>query len=146
MVNAANIFMGMIQTESPYYQVAPRAPEPFPSSFISDPSFTSCPADSQKCAFSWGVRVLNSVNIYVYGAGLYSWFNQYDQACVAAENCQDRIFYIEESSDIWIYSLITKAAIEMISPAKGIAVIGKENKVNYCDIIMAWLGNAGGGA
>lgn len=139
--------MGMIQTESPYYQIAPRAPEPFPVSkyFPSDPSFDSCPPESQRCAFSWGVRVLNSVNIYVYGAGLYSWFNQYGQACVAAENCQDRIFYLEDSSSIWIYNLITKAAVEMLSPAKGTPVIGKENKVNYCHIIMAWLGNAGSG-
>lgn len=41
--------------------------------------------------------------------------------------------------------MITKAAVEMISPLDGIAVIGKDNKVNYCDIVMAWLGNAGSG-
>lgn len=147
-VNAANVFMGMIQTESPYYQLAPPAPEPFPIStfFPSDPKFGNCAGGSQRCAFSWGVRVLNSVNIYFYGAGLYSWFNQYDQACVATEDCQDRVFDIQDSSSIWIYSLITKAVVEMISPARGTPVIGKDNKVNYCDIVMAWLGNAGAGS
>ena len=138
--------MGMIQTESPYYQVAPPAPDPFPASsvFPSDPSWDYCDASAINCAFSWGVRVLNSANIYIYGAGLYSWFNQYDQACVATENCQDRIFEIAGSSAVWVYSLITKASVEMISPAGGLSVMGKDNKINYCDIIMAWMGSVSG--
>ena len=50
-VDAANIFMGMIQTESPYYQVAPRAPAPFvQANFPSDPSFAHCDPASTKCA------------------------------------------------------------------------------------------------
>ncbi|KAM3538388.1 hypothetical protein ARSEF1564_008702 [Beauveria bassiana] len=76
--NASTVFMGMIQTDSPYYQVAPPAPDPFPPSsvFPSDPSWDYCDASAINCAFSWGVRILNSANIYIYGAGLYSWFNQ----------------------------------------------------------------------
>ncbi|KAJ3493593.1 hypothetical protein NLG97_g4634 [Lecanicillium saksenae] len=145
--NASNIFLGMIQTESPYYQMAPPAPEPFvelSNQFPADPKWDYCEASSKNCAFSWGVRILNSANIYIYGAGLYSWFNQYDQACVAAENCQDRIFEIASSSAIWIYSLITKASVEMISPSGGLAVMGKDNKISYCDIIMAWMGSVSG--
>lgn len=146
-LNAGNIFMGMIQTESPYFQATPRAPEPFSvqSGFPSDPEFGFCSPGSKTCAFSWGVRILNSANIYVYGAGLYSWFQEYRQECVGSQNCQDRIFQITESSSVWIYSLITKASIEMISPDGGVAVLGKDNKINYCDIVMAWMGNAGQG-
>lgn len=144
--NASTIFMGMIQTESPYYQIAPPAPEPFPKSdvFPADPSWDYCDGSSINCAFSWGVRVLNSANIYVYGAGLYSWFNQYDQACVKREDCQDRIFEISSSSAVWIYSLITKASVEMISPSGGLSVLGKDNKISYCDIVMAWMGSVSG--
>lgn len=144
-LNAANIFMGMIQTESPYYQVAPRAPAPFtPGVFEADPTFSYCDASSTRCAVSWGVRFVNSESIYVYGAGLYSWFSEYSQACVAAENCQDRIFEIDGTSDVWIYSLITKASIEMISPYEGTAVLGADNKINFCSQVMAWLGGADG--
>lgn len=137
--------MGMIQTESPYYQAAPKAPEPFSvqSSFPQDPDFSYCPPNSARCAFSWALCILNSANIYIYGAGLYSWFQQYGQDCVKSEDCQDRIFNIKDSSSIWVYSLITKAAVEMISPEGGVAVLGKDNKINYCDIIMAWIGSAG---
>lgn len=142
-LNAANVFMGMIQTESPYYQVAPRAPAPFtPGGFEADPTFSYCDPSSIRCAVSWGVRFVNSQSIYVYGAGLYSWFSEYGQACVAAENCQDRIFEIDGTSDVWVYSLITKASIEMVSPYEGTAVLGADNKINFCSQIMAWLGGA----
>jgi len=56
---------------------------------------------------------------------------------------QDRIFEIETSSNIWIYSLITKASVEMISPDGGIAVLADENQINYYAVVMAWLGSPG---
>ncbi|KAG7117994.1 Glucan 1 like protein [Verticillium longisporum] len=149
-IDASNIFMGMIQTESPYFQDTPRAPAPFgtaPALYkASDPTFDFCKPGERKCAVSWGVRIINSEKIYIYGAGLYSWFDNYDQACVGTEDCQRRMVSIETSSDIWIYSLITKATIEMISPVGGVAVLGKDNKINYCDVVMAWLGSATGGS
>lgn len=149
-IDASNIFMGMIQTESPYFQDTPRAPAPFgtaPALYkASDPTFDFCKPGERKCAVSWGVRIVNSEKIYIYGAGLYSWFDNYDQACVGTEDCQRRMVSIETSSDIWIYSLITKATIEMISPVGGVAVLGKDNKINYCDVVMAWLGSATGGS
>lgn len=137
--------MGMIQTESPYYQATPPAPAPFSISsvFPSDPIFDHCSPGSASCAFSWGVRVLRSSNVYIYGAGLYSWFQQYGQACVASEDCQDRVFEIEASSRVWVFSLVTKASVEMISPAGGLSVLGKDNKFSYCSIVMAWMGSAG---
>ncbi|KAK3296411.1 pectate lyase superfamily protein-domain-containing protein [Chaetomium fimeti] len=142
-LNAANVFMGMIQTEAPYYQVAPRAPAPFtPGTFAADPTFDYCDPASTKCAVSWGVRFINSESIYLYGAGLYSWFSEYSQVCVALENCQDRIFEIDGTSDVWIYSLITKASIEMVSPYEGTAVLAADNKIGYCSIVMAWLGGS----
>ncbi|KAH9223997.1 pectate lyase superfamily protein-domain-containing protein [Leptodontidium sp. 2 PMI_412] len=134
-VDASNVFMGMIQTESPYYQVAPQAPAPFDlvSSFSSDPP-------------SMTAILINSESIYIYGAGLYSWFSEYSQACLLTEDCQERLFEIETSSDIWIYSLITKASVEMISPAAGVPVFGADNKINFCSVVMAWLGSALGGS
>lgn len=143
-VNAANIFMGMIQTEPPYYQVAPPAPAPFTSSLVfpSDPDFSYCNSTSVSCALSWAIRLINSDSIYIYGAGLYSWFQEYSQTCLATENCQDRIFEIQSSSDIWLYSLITKASVEMISPDGGVSVLSADNQINYCAVVMAWLGSA----
>ncbi|KAK2759213.1 hypothetical protein CKAH01_16720 [Colletotrichum kahawae] len=144
-VNAANIFMGMIQSESPYFQPVPRAPAPFaaPSAnFSSDPRFGYCADSSAGCAVSWGLRFINSNAVYLYGAGVYSFFSGYYQACVEREDCQDRIVEVETSSDVWMFSLVTKAALEMISPRDGVSVKGADNKFNFCSIVMAWLGSA----
>ncbi|KAM7223771.1 hypothetical protein V8F06_000787 [Rhypophila decipiens] len=79
--------MGMIQTESPYYQVAP-------------------------CALCCGGEL----------PGPH--------------------FEIDGTSDVWVYSLITKASIEMVSPYEGTAVLGVDNTINFCSVVMAWLGGA----
>lgn len=72
--------MGFIQTETPYYQPNPLAPTPFsvvPS--LNDPNFaTSCSGQSGNCAEAWGLRIINSQNVLIYGAGHYSFFNNYD--------------------------------------------------------------------
>jgi hypothetical protein len=67
---AKNVLLGMIQTESPYYQPVPKAPYPFtPGLFPNDPTFDDCPGDSILCAFSWAVRIIDSETIYMLGAG-----------------------------------------------------------------------------
>lgn len=73
LANAANIFMGLIQTESPYFQSSPPAPSPYPFSqaFAEDPKFETCLASSTTCAMSWALRIIKSNNVYIYGAGLY---------------------------------------------------------------------------
>jgi hypothetical protein len=69
---AKNVFMGMIQTESPYYQSTPKAPAPFkPGYFRDDPTFEDCPANSDTCAVSWAVRIIDSQTVYMLGSGMY---------------------------------------------------------------------------
>lgn len=143
---AEDLFMGVIQTESPYFQVAPAAPSPFTSTlglFANDPTFSDCVAGSLSCAISWGVRIVDSSSVYILGAGLYSWFQNYEQtACLAAENCQDKVFSIEESSEIWIYNLVTKGVVEMISPLNGIATLSSANQNGFTASLLAWLEGA----
>lgn len=117
---AKNIYLGHMQTESPYFQPSPAAaPEPFiPTGiFPQDPTFADCSTAS--CKKSWALRILKSTNIFIYSAGLYSFFGEnYDQGCVAQENCQKRV--VQASSDtqrLWLYNLFTKGAEEIISPA-----------------------------
>lgn len=47
--------MGVIQTESPYFQVSPIAPAPFAPSiglFPNDPTFNNCEVGSLSCVVS----------------------------------------------------------------------------------------------
>lgn len=70
-MNAQNLYAGLIQTETPYYQPNPAPPAPFSSnSKYGDPNISTQAA--------YGLIVTNSNNIFIYGAGLYSFF----QVCV----------------------------------------------------------------
>jgi glucan 1,3-beta-glucosidase len=79
LYHTTDIFMGQIQTETAYYQPNPPAPIPFtPIAALNDPDFAAyCAGHSGTCADGWGLRVLDSQNIFVYGAGLYSFFSNY---------------------------------------------------------------------
>jgi hypothetical protein len=79
LFNTQNIYMGFAQTETPYYQPSPAAPAPFTvNPTLHDPDFaTTCAGQSGNCANAWGLRIVNSNHISVYGAGLYSFFNDY---------------------------------------------------------------------
>lgn len=98
---AKNIVMGMIQTESPYYQPVPKAPQPFRTGlFPNDPTFSECTALDPRCYSSWALRIIDSSAVYVLGAGLYSWFSDYSQDCINTNDCQKRAVEIQQSSDL----------------------------------------------
>ena len=80
--NTQNVFAGQIQTETAYYQPNPSAPLPFPyNASLFDPQFpsatTTIDGNSVPAADGWGVRIVSSNQISIYGAGLYSFFNDY---------------------------------------------------------------------
>lgn len=103
-VSTKNVYMGQIQTETAsvplslskvsyfhsttltqgtcrYYQSNPSALIPFkPNPEIHDPDFaSSCDNDDEgNCEVGWGLRVVDSKDINVYGGGLYSFFDNYD--------------------------------------------------------------------
>ncbi|KAJ5627671.1 hypothetical protein N7490_009899 [Penicillium lividum] len=119
--NAENVFMGLIQTETPYYQSNPGALTPFtpqPKKW-NDPDFSTCTTAS--CRKSWGLRVLNSSETYIYGAGHYSFFENYAQSCLNSEDCQENIVEVD-CSDVHIYGLTTKASVNMIT-SNGISLV-----------------------
>lgn len=120
--NASNVFMGLMQTETPYYQPLPAANLPFaPNSvgaFVSDPNFADCSAAN--CESAWALRILGSSHVFIYGAGFYSFFSDYDQACNMDETCQQRLIQTSCSSDVWMFNLATKGAVEVVSPAGGL--------------------------
>lgn len=132
--NAKDIFMGFIQTETPYYQANPNALVPFtPQSSWNDPDFASCKTDS--CRKAWGVRVLNTSDLYIYGAGLYSFFENYGQKCLDSESCQENMVEVD-CSDVHIYGLSTKASVNMVTAADGEALVPQdENESNFCSTV-----------
>lgn len=119
LYGAQTIFMGMIQTESPYFQPKPAPPVPFGSTlgwFAGDIEAKACAAHQTSCRHSWGLRVVSSYNIIMAGAGLYSWFDNYSQNCLSSRNCQDAILSTIYNSNLWIYNLITIGVKSMVTP------------------------------
>jgi len=133
LVGASNHYMGLIQTETPYYQPSPAAPAPFSSnSAYHDPTFSS----SQTSA--WALWVASSNNIIVFGAGHYNFFNNYNQACLNTNNCQNQIVNIDSASTIHIYSLSTVAAVNMVSVNQVGVVTASANPNGFADTITLW--------
>jgi glucan 1,3-beta-glucosidase len=132
--SAKNVFMGLIQSETPYYQSNPSALTPFtPQSAWNDPEFKTCTTAS--CRKSWGLRVLNSSDLFVYGAGLYSFFENYAQTCLNTEDCQENMVEVD-CSDVHIYGLSTKAAVNMVTSSSGKSLVKeKDNTSNFCSTI-----------
>ena len=116
----------MIQTESPYFQyaVATESPGPFNDTvglFSNDPSFPddpdTCAGTDLLCNFAWSVLLDGVTNLTIAGAGLYSWFDAYDQSiCVDAQNCQQRLVNDQGYNDgLYVWNLVTIGSVEMVS-------------------------------
>ncbi|MCJ1457090.1 hypothetical protein MMC28_007456 [Mycoblastus sanguinarius] len=138
VANAKNVYMGIIQSETPYMQSNPNALNGgfTPSTTYFDPDFSDCTTDS--CRKAWGLRVFSSSDILIYGAGLYSFFDNYSQDCLATESCQDNMVSVECSSDIFLWALSTKASTSMVT-VDGTGVVPQaDNMDNFCSTIAVF--------
>jgi glucan 1,3-beta-glucosidase len=119
---------------SRYYQPQPDAPHsPYyvsPAQF--DPEFGNCL--SGNCD-ALGLRIFNSQNVAIYGAGHYSFFNYYSTVCSdygGPENCQSELVSIEgTTSNVWLFSLNTVGTPNMI-------VLDGRSLANYTNNIATY--------
>ncbi|KAJ4347892.1 uncharacterized protein N0V89_009264 [Didymosphaeria variabile] len=153
-VDTKDVVMGQIQTETAYYQPNPDATMPFPENLaLFDPVFSSTPASnntsnstsnsthpiSPNNAEGWGLRILRSSNLHVYGAGLYSFFDNYSTKCsdVASEGvCQTRMVSIEGSAlshDVNLYNVNTVGATWMVTRDGVDIVANSDNNSTFVD-------------
>lgn len=131
LVGAKNHYMGLIQTETPYYQPSPAAPAPFSyNAAFKDPQ------TSEKSA--WGLWVQNSSNILVFGAGLYSFFSNYAQDCLNTLNCQNQMANIDTASTISIYGLSTVGTTYQLSIGQTGVIKAASNPNGFQQTVTAW--------
>ena len=147
---ANNLFFGMMQTETPYFQSFPIAPKPFDKSvglFKSDPTFSDCQPGIPGSCMAWGVMIEQSSNVLVYGAGLYSWFQKYNQGCLSEFNCQKKILRLVQDKNIYIYNLATVGTTDMVtSPGARLEALVHNSPKSNVSSINGWLGDADGTA
>ncbi|KAK0742730.1 pectate lyase superfamily protein-domain-containing protein [Schizothecium vesticola] len=121
-VGAGPTVLGHIQTETAYYQPNPDATIPFAAvSKYHDPVYASGES-------GLGVRVVDSKAILIYGAGLYSFFNNYELDCsnAGAAACQKRVLSVENSevsvynlNGVGVTNLVTVDNVDVASAADG---------------------------
>ena len=160
LLNASNVWMGQIQTETPYYQPNPAAPYPFTelNTTLRDPDFgADCQADgvhnslssrgNPPCAMAWGLRILDSENVVVFGAGLYSFFNNYNTSCStvkSGENCQARIFWVgpnsagAEDMTVEMYNLNTIGSVSMITQGALDMAMWDQNRATFASTLAVF--------
>ncbi|KAI1826247.1 glycoside hydrolase family 55 protein [Xylaria intraflava] len=145
--NAKNTFIGLAQTETAYMQGNPDATQGVTVlEGYFDPDFKeTCTGSSDKCARTWGMRITNSSDVYVFGAGMYSFFDNYAQECVANQNCQDNMISIEHSH-VNMYGISTKASVNMLTlDGKPIAQ-DSDNRNTFCAAIARYENRKSGGS
>lgn len=146
LYGANNIYMSAIQSETPYYQENPAAPAPFTVQ-SSDPQFSGTSGTGVDMA--WGLRVVNSQNVLIYGTGLYSFFDNYDQTCVPENNCQQNMIDVEgTANNVNIFGMTTKAAVNMISTSgytsgsgktvSSLSVLASDNENVFGQTVAMW--------
>ncbi|KAJ3904375.1 exo-beta-1,3-glucanase [Lentinula edodes] len=130
--NAQNHYLGLFQTEIPYYQPSPESPSPFTSSTTyNDPTtFDS--------GFAWAVNVVSSTDIIFFGAGLYSFYNDYTQDCLDTMSCQPQLVNIDSTSSVTIYSLSTIGATYQLSVENTGIVNQSDNIDGYQSTVTVW--------
>lgn len=137
-VDAADVFMGQIQTETAYYQPNPDARLPFaPRDEYHDPVF----AEGES---GWGLRVVDSTGLWVYGAGLYSFFDNYDVNCSQigqGARCQRRTFSVEGASEVRVFNLNTVGTNKMVT-VDGVDVVNYEDNIDGFVHTVALFGTA----
>lgn len=129
LVNASAVYMALIQTETAYFQGNPVAPAGTTiNATYSDPTFDGA---ASKDARTWGLRVVDSKDVFVYGAGLYSFFDDYNQECLATADCQNNMVSLENSA-VHLFGLSTKAATNMVTVDGKSQALDSDNRSTFC--------------
>lgn len=137
-----DVFMGQIQTETAYYQSNPDARYPFPTRpEYKDPVFPA-PRNTSD-AKGWGLRVLDSQSMLVYGAGIYSFFENWSVECANAgdgADCQNRIVSLEGNAPgaVSMYNLNTVGTRWMLTVDGKDTINYKPNQGSFADNIALY--------
>lgn len=76
--------------------------------------------------------------IGLLGAAIYSFFQNYSQACLATRNCQHQIVNVDSSSEVQIYNLATvSSAFQLSVDNKGI-VKDSDNNNGFASTVTLW--------
>lgn len=89
---------------------------------------------------AYGLQIQNSENVYVYGGGLYNFFQNYNQDCLNSEYCQDTMVTLKQNgNNVALYNINTKAADTMIEVDGQPRVKQGDNRSTFCSTILGLI-------
>jgi glucan 1,3-beta-glucosidase len=149
LVSASNVFIGMQQSETPYWQgiggpaLAPAPWVPNPSFF--DPTFSSCKnATDANCRMAWYQRIVGGSNVYIYGSGFWTFFND-NGACEGVNGtCQNNAAEIVGNPEhlAW-WNLNTRGCFNMLIDDGKVLETQNDNPGSWGAVVAATLTHSG---
>ncbi|KAK0617735.1 pectate lyase superfamily protein-domain-containing protein [Immersiella caudata] len=134
---AQNVFLGLEQGESPYWQGAGNAllpPAPFTASLLpSDPDFTWCPATDAKCRMALYQYVTNSSGINLYGGAFWN-FRAGPSQGLCSGDCQTNAVLYENNKEMYSYGIATINDRNMVletGPRGSVKTVGAVRDANF---------------
>ncbi|KAJ3497840.1 hypothetical protein NLG97_g1596 [Lecanicillium saksenae] len=95
------------------------------------------------CETAWALRILDSINIVIYGAGFYSFFQNNELGCTEHESCQKAMIQTSFSEYVYMYNIFTKGNQEVVTPAAAGHVksllFDDSTRNGYTSEVAAWL-------
>ncbi|KAJ6550737.1 hypothetical protein B0H10DRAFT_1850266, partial [Mycena sp. CBHHK59/15] len=133
IVGSNNVYAGMIQTETPYYQPVPAVPAPFQSNSDWDDPYWS------HSGSAWALNIATSNSVFIYGAGLYSFFDNYSQSCKTSVSCQKSLALVDTASAaIFIYSMSTIGSTTMLTVGSTDVISRSDNVDGLQATVSKW--------
>lgn len=145
IANSRDIYIGHAQTEQAYFQPLPAAQYPFPADpQLNDPDFAIICQNNPVpgCNMGWGMRIVNSSNVVVYGAGLYSFFDNYNDSCASNKSpgyCQERILSIEGRAEGIRFLGLSTVGTRVMVERDGVDVMAAiQNNSTFADTLALY--------
>jgi glucan 1,3-beta-glucosidase len=145
---ASNLFIGMQQCETPYWQGIggpAQAPAPWtPNSNYNDPTFSNCAEGDANCRMAWYAYVTGGSDLYVYGSGFWTFFNDVNTCLGVNGSCQDNAVAIYDNpTSLYWWNLNTRGVVNMVTENGQAVAIQDDNSGSWGGVLAAYLVNSG---
>lgn len=154
--NAQDVFAGMQQTETAYWQGAgsqQNAPNPWPVlARYGDPDFSWCSKTDQSCRMGLAQNIDGGLNLYLYAAAFWTFFHGEVSACYncPATTCgpkciKNQARIVNNPRGLRWYGVNTRNADRMLLDGKGDpSQLNNPGGWSPGGVIAAYLGFSGG--
>ena len=145
---ARNVFVGLQQSETPYWQGSSSllAPAPWtPSPTYGDPDFSNCGGADARCRMAWYNYINKSSHVSIYGSAFWTFFNAGDGSCQQGEGfCQEKACWVKNSEALRWYNLNTHGVRDLVvgegeGDGKGENVSAYFNPGSWGAVVAAYL-------